>query len=254
MAEIVDLRGREVALPASQVLADPSGRRARVLARGGRIVAVLFSVWFVGLALAGLGILPSGYVPLGSQISAPPTPPKSGPVQVAQPSRTDLLAAKPVANASAVATRTGLGVNGGGGTQASASGGSSRAGSGGARHHGGSALGGAPSTHQHGRAGGGVGAGGKTGGGSTGGGATTGGGTTAGGTTGTISHGKGTAPGQTHKTTTPGHTKTAPPGNSGSAPGHQTTTTTTTTTTTPGKSGSAPGQTGLQGNGSGHGN
>jgi hypothetical protein len=239
MTEIVDLRGREVALPASPVLADPSGRRARILARGGRLVAVLFCLWFVGLALAGMGILPSGYVPLGAQINAPPTPPKTNQVHVLQPTRSDLAAAQPAAaalSASAAAAHVARIVAG---LNATASV-STHGGAPGASRHASGSVGGLA------RGGGGThGAAGAGAAGSHGG--TTG---SASGASGGTSHGKGTAPGQARNTATPGHTKTTTPGNSGSAPGRQTTTPTTTPTTpAPGHSGSAPGQTGLQGSG-----
>lgn len=53
MAEIVDLRGRQLAPARPPVLADPSGRRARVLARTGRAIAIVFVLWLAGLALLG---------------------------------------------------------------------------------------------------------------------------------------------------------------------------------------------------------
>jgi hypothetical protein len=254
MAEVLDLRGREAAAVPPPVLADPTGKRARMLARGGKVVAACFCLWFAGLALAGLGILPSGYVPLGSQLSAPATPPKSGPVRIAQPAPSDLVAAHPASSTTLSASAQRAAASGTAHGHAGAG-----AGAGAARgaHVGGSrsithgAGGGVSHGKPHGGTGtgGGTVSGGRHGGGTTGGGTTTGGG--AGG--GTVrTHGKATAPGQVQKTATPGHTKTTPPGNSGSAPGHQTTTT-TPTTTTPGNSGSAPGQTGLHGSGGAHG-
>jgi hypothetical protein len=68
MAEIVDLRGRQTAASARPVLVDPSGRRAKVLARCGRFVAIVFLLWLAGLMLAGLGILPAGDLPLGGAV------------------------------------------------------------------------------------------------------------------------------------------------------------------------------------------
>src|SRR5438270_9790856 len=65
MAGTVDLRGRQLAPARVPVLADPTGRRARLLARAGRATAAVFVLWLAGLALAGLGILPAGDVPLG---------------------------------------------------------------------------------------------------------------------------------------------------------------------------------------------
>src|ERR1035437_636253 len=74
MARVIDLRGQDVASAPAPVLADPSGRRARLFTRGGRVVALLFLLWFVGLALAGLGILPAGDVPLGRVVQQSPAP------------------------------------------------------------------------------------------------------------------------------------------------------------------------------------
>src|SRR5690242_10771976 len=101
MAEIVDLRGRTPVPAAPPVLADPSGRRARVLARAGRVVAIVFLVWLAGLALAGLGILPAGDVPLGPVIAAQ-SPPGLGRVPAPiPPTRADLAPAIPAVSGSA---------------------------------------------------------------------------------------------------------------------------------------------------------
>jgi hypothetical protein len=70
MADIVDLRGRgPVPVPAS-VLADPSGRRARVLARLGRGISLVMLMWVIGLVLAGVGVLPADDLPLGPAVSS----------------------------------------------------------------------------------------------------------------------------------------------------------------------------------------
>ena len=74
MSEVVDLRGREFTVPPPPVLSDPSGRRARWLARGGRVLTVLALLWVAGLVLAGLGVLPSGDVPLGRAVAGPQAP------------------------------------------------------------------------------------------------------------------------------------------------------------------------------------
>jgi hypothetical protein len=74
MAETLDLRGRELTVPASPVLSDPSGRRARLLARGGRALAVVALLWVAGLVLAGLGVLPASDVPLGRAVAGPQAP------------------------------------------------------------------------------------------------------------------------------------------------------------------------------------
>jgi hypothetical protein len=54
---VTDLRGRSAAT-AHPVLADPTGRRARRLRVGGRMLAVVFSMWLCALVLAGLGAFP----------------------------------------------------------------------------------------------------------------------------------------------------------------------------------------------------
>jgi hypothetical protein len=257
MAEIVDLRGRQPIAVASPVLADPSGRRARMLARTGRIVAGLFCLWLAGLVLAGLGILPDGAVPLGSQIGTSSPPSIGGAVKIVAPTRADLVAAKPAITLAS--TTAGSGLNGAAAKRSSgvAGGAGGNAGGAGSRHHGSGGT--ATGTGRGGHTGGSGGTSTPTGGGSSGGGTTsaTGTGSTVGsGTTGVGStvHGKTTAPGQVVKTTNPGHVKTTAPGGSGSAPGQLKQTTTTPTTTTPGNSGSSPGHTTPHGSGSGHSN
>jgi hypothetical protein len=99
MAEVVDLRGRQPVPAPAPVLADPSGRRARLLRRGGRVVAIVFLAWLIGLVLAGLGILPSGAVPL-SQFAGASPPALSGPIHVAAVPRADLAPARPLRSAS----------------------------------------------------------------------------------------------------------------------------------------------------------
>jgi hypothetical protein len=102
MAEIVDLRGRTPVPVPAPVLADPSGRRARVLARVGRAISLVMLMWVIGLALAGLGVLPAGDLPLGPVVAA-----DGGPVALrtlprgAPPARSDLLPASPTAQAPA---------------------------------------------------------------------------------------------------------------------------------------------------------
>jgi hypothetical protein len=230
MAQTVDLRGRQAPVASSAVLADPSGRRARILARTGRVVALLFCVWLAGLGLAGLGILPTGAVPLGSKISGSSPPVMSRTVPPKQPAAADLVGARPATSRLAAA-----GAGGAAAITGQASGSrlaSVGAGSHGSAHHGAGASNGgrgSPSTtagHP----------GSRTGAGTTSGAATT-------------SGGQATAPGQTVKTQNPGHTKTVTPGSSGSAPGQVKQ---TSTTTTPGNSGSAPGQNGTRGSGGGH--
>src|SRR5437868_8388457 len=93
--EIVDLRGRHAVIAAAQVLADPSGRRARMLRRAGRVIAVVFLLWLVGLILAGLGILPAGSVPLAPSVSPSAPPPLTHAPSLTQPTAADLKPALP---------------------------------------------------------------------------------------------------------------------------------------------------------------
>jgi len=75
---ISDLRGgvaRDRGVSALGVLEDPTGRRARVMRRAAIAVGVLFSSWLVGLMLCGLGLLPSGSLPLSSGLAASNGPP-----------------------------------------------------------------------------------------------------------------------------------------------------------------------------------
>jgi hypothetical protein len=100
MAEIVDLRGRRRVPVPAPVLADPSGRRARALARLGRGISFVMLMWVIGLVLAGIGVLPAGDLPLGPVVAG-----DGGPVALrtlprdAPPSRSDLLPASPTAQA-----------------------------------------------------------------------------------------------------------------------------------------------------------
>lgn len=120
MSEIVDLRGRRSVPAAAPVLVDPSGRRARTLARAGRAVALVMLIWVVGLGLAGLGLLPAADLPLGPTVvggGAPAT------LRVlprgAAPARSDLLPAVPLAQAGRRQSVTSLGATGAAGHQAS---------------------------------------------------------------------------------------------------------------------------------------
>src|SRR5690242_7748020 len=94
MAEIVDLRGRGPEPVPAPVLADPTGRRARLLARVGRGISLVMLIWVIGLVLAGIGVLPAGDLPLGPAVAS-----DSGPVALrslpsgALPTRSDLLPA-----------------------------------------------------------------------------------------------------------------------------------------------------------------
>ena len=80
-ARVVDLRGLGgSARPHGAVLEDPSGVRRRWLARFAVAVAVLLGAWIVALVLAGLGLFPSGAVPLAPAVARPHAdpPPDAG--------------------------------------------------------------------------------------------------------------------------------------------------------------------------------
>ncbi len=72
--EVLDLRGRRSSAKERSVLADPSGRRARVVKRLGQVIALVFLIWLIGLVLAGLDILPPHRLPLGRELFAQPAP------------------------------------------------------------------------------------------------------------------------------------------------------------------------------------
>lgn len=80
------------------VLEDPSGRRARWLRRGGRVVFVVFSAWLVAIVLGGLGLLPVTGIPLTHalrpSLGPPPTVTR---LQPRPPSASDLRPALPAA-------------------------------------------------------------------------------------------------------------------------------------------------------------
>ena len=95
MAREVDIRGRQVALRCRPVLLDPSGGRARVLAWTGRAIAVVFLLWLVGLAFAGLGLLPSGSVPLGRALVRQGPPPLRALPPAAQPELVGSVTSRP---------------------------------------------------------------------------------------------------------------------------------------------------------------
>src|ERR1039458_8229440 len=191
MTETIDLRGRQLAPVPAPVLADPSGRRSLLLARAWRVVAVVGLLWLAGLVLAGLGILPAGVVPLGRALAAPGAPPILRTVLVQPGTASDLAPAVPAS-----------GIDG-----ARGMGGVALLPRGARRSHGGapSGKGGLSAPTTPGRVGVGKPKGAATTtAGSTGGAGTT---TSAGATTTTTTTSTKSAPGQTNKQTTPGHTK-----------------------------------------------
>jgi hypothetical protein len=78
------------------VLEDPTGRRARWMRRGGRVVFIVFLGWLLALVLGGLGLVPIGGIPLSDSLrpSTGPAPLTKLP-QPRQPSVSDLRPAKP---------------------------------------------------------------------------------------------------------------------------------------------------------------
>jgi hypothetical protein len=75
VSAIVDRRERVAAPAGTPALADPSGRRARVLKRVGCALGVILALWVVGLVLAGLGLFPGGDLPLGRVLAGGGDPP-----------------------------------------------------------------------------------------------------------------------------------------------------------------------------------
>ena len=81
---------------ARRALEDPSGRRLRRLRWVGRLVAVVFLLWFAVILLGALGLGPAGRVPFGNALrpSAGPPPLDRLPAP-RQPARSDLVPALP---------------------------------------------------------------------------------------------------------------------------------------------------------------
>jgi hypothetical protein len=97
----IDLRGEGGPAPTA-VLADPTGRRAALLRTAGRVVGLLFVLWFCGLVLAGLGLLPVSDLPLGHSLAPAAQPKKLTALpRPRQPSRRDLRPARALPTTSA---------------------------------------------------------------------------------------------------------------------------------------------------------
>jgi hypothetical protein len=78
------------------VLEDPSGKRARWLRRGGRVLFLVFLAWLVATVLGGLGLVPVTGIPFAHVLR--PTmgpPPIVKPLRPRQPSVSDLRPALP---------------------------------------------------------------------------------------------------------------------------------------------------------------
>jgi hypothetical protein len=91
----------------SSVLEDPTGRRARWLRRGGRVVFVLFLAWLLAIVLGGLGLTPVPGVPLTHTLQ--PTrglPPLKTLPKPARPSPSDLRPAVTAKAFAAIRRRT----------------------------------------------------------------------------------------------------------------------------------------------------
>jgi hypothetical protein len=65
MPETLDLRQQPAAADEQPVLADSSGRRARVLRRLAGLAATVCFLWLLGLVLAGLEVTPVHRASLG---------------------------------------------------------------------------------------------------------------------------------------------------------------------------------------------
>jgi hypothetical protein len=75
-ARVVDLRGFSGSgRAAAGVLEDPTGIRRRWMARIARASVLLLAAWVVALLLGGLGLFPTGAVPLGPAVDAALSPP-----------------------------------------------------------------------------------------------------------------------------------------------------------------------------------
>lgn len=256
---VLDIRGTRVNTAVAPVLADPTGVRARRLARAGRAVAFLCLLWLVGLGLAGIGILPADDLPLGRAITGA-APEVLGIAPVPAPRRFDPAggrasgtgaASTAAERADRIRSRANAATLG---TRHATSPGESESG----------AFGRSPARSPTRRAvlrlpGPGSGARGTSTSGET----TTGSSAAPSGASqaapagvsnsGIHAAGRGTvsAPGATVKAATPGHTGTTTRGNAGSGPG-QVNPAATAVTTLPGQSGSSPGHTVTTGGG--HGN
>lgn len=93
---VLDLRGARTHDQPAPVLADPSGRRAMRLRRGGRAAGALLMLWMCGLGLTSIGVLPARLVPLAGIVLpalhlAPGEP--VGPQPEQRPARRDTAAA-----------------------------------------------------------------------------------------------------------------------------------------------------------------
>jgi hypothetical protein len=93
---VSDLRGSAAPAAGTAVLEDPSGRRRRRLRLGGRVVALVLTLWLVALVLGGVGLSPVPGVPFAHIIrpASPPPATRAFP-QPAEPTAADLEPALP---------------------------------------------------------------------------------------------------------------------------------------------------------------
>jgi hypothetical protein len=97
---VIDLRGEGGHTGGVSVLADPSGRRHRLLTGIGRIVASALVVWLCGLVVAGLGLLPAPIVPFALFVGPQSSPPRLARLPASRPpTRADLRPAAPASGA-----------------------------------------------------------------------------------------------------------------------------------------------------------
>jgi hypothetical protein len=92
----MDLRSTTPGSGEPTVLEDVSGRRARWMRRGGRVVFVLFSAWLVAILLGGIGLSPVPGIPLTHALRpSHGPPPLARPLHPRPPSASDLRPALP---------------------------------------------------------------------------------------------------------------------------------------------------------------
>lgn len=77
------------------VLQDLTGRRARWLRRGGRVVFVAFLAWLIAIVLGGLGLAPVPGIPFAQALRPTGPPPLVRLAAPTQPSAADLRPALP---------------------------------------------------------------------------------------------------------------------------------------------------------------
>jgi hypothetical protein len=103
---VSDLRGTAAAPRGTAVLEDPTGKRRRRLRLAGRAIAVVLTLWLLGLVLGGLGLDPVPGIPFARSLRpavAPPavprlprpSPPSPADLQPALPAGARIVAGAP---------------------------------------------------------------------------------------------------------------------------------------------------------------